>query len=206
MPVVAHLSAEDLFFDRITVQRRLSGQGDELCTGADFPPDVTLSEAERIVWSQYVVLEDSARPGHHQLVCRYFFPGRLASNGDALVPKVVGRGILIDGIDSFQVLYGVRSLVSDSLKQDVNSVQSFVSIDQWQPQSQEIVAIKLGVLIKSTGDLATTSLTQLEGDILFQVLDQPYVVNRQSEWNDGQVRRKYESLVFLPNVMRRWIL
>ena len=215
-PVVVHASSDGHFFDQITVQRRLSSSGDQLCTGAAFEPDLTLTDAERVVWSQILVQEDTNRPDHYQLVCRYFFPGRLAELSETWVPPVEGRGILVDGVASFQVLYGVRPLMGGA----DSGIESYVNFNQWQPSEQEVVAIKLGVLLAAQDAPRLRSEGVLDPQPTYQVLDQVYSVQGHEEqgheeqggqsdqdgWDDGVLRRSYESLVHLPNVGRRWAL
>ena len=185
-PMVWHLSADGARFDAFTLQRRLSTTGDQLCTGAPIAAN-NWDENTRVVWSEYLVQADTTRPGVFQLVCRYRYPGRLAQSNDTLVPPVEGRGIIIDGVDSLQVLYGVVPM--DQLY--VTTAQSYVPRTQINPLQDRVVDIKLALLLRSETAFGFNFISALEAAPVFALLDQQATATAGSWLDDRRLHRSF---------------
>lgn len=185
-PVVWHLSADGAQFDRVTLQRRLSTQGDQLCTGAATPAS-SADENARVVWSEYSVQADTTRAGVFQLVCSYRFPGRLATANDTFVPAIEGRGIIIDGIDHLQILYGVVPLTQPFAR----IAQHYLPRAQVNPLQDRVVDIKLAVLLHSESSFALTTMNRLESAPVFAVLDQQITALAGGWLDDRRLHRSF---------------
>ncbi len=194
-PIVWHLSADGVRFDSLTVQRRLSAKGDQLCTGAATPP-TTSDDNARVVWSEYLVQADTTRAGVFQLVCRYRYPGRLAQLNEALVPPVEGRGIIIDGIDSLQILYGV--VPND--QPYVTTPQYYLTRTQIDPQQDRIVDIKLALLLHSETAFGLNFISAIEAAPMFALLDQQLTAASGSWLDDRRLHRSF----YLHVPLKQW--
>lgn len=185
-PMVWHLSVDDARFDAFTLQRRLSKAGDQLCTGAPIAAN-SWDENARVVWSEYVVQADTTRPGVFQLVCRYRYPGRLAQSDDTFVPPVDGRGIIIDGIDSLQVLYGVVPINQTYTM----TPHYYLPRAQINPQLDRVVDIKLALLLRSETAFGLNVISPLEAAPVFALLDQQATATQGSWLDDRRVHRSF---------------
>jgi type IV pilus assembly protein PilW len=185
-PLVWHLSVDGARFDAFTLQRRLSTSGDQLCTGAPIAAN-NWDDNARVVWSEYLVQADTTRPGVFQLVCRYRYPGRLAQSNDTLVPPVDGRGIIIDGVDSLQVLYGV--VPSDQIY--ATTAQSYLPRTQINPQQDRVVDIKLALLLRSETAFGLSVISSLEAAPVYALLDQQATSTAGSWLDDRRLHRSF---------------
>jgi hypothetical protein len=186
MPIVWHLSSDGARFDSVTLQRRLSAHGDQLCTGAATPA-TNDDDNQRVVWSEYQVQEDGTRSGVFQLLCRYRYPGRLATANDTYVPPVTGLGIIIDGLDSVQILYGVAPIDQPYLA----TAHYYLPRAQINPAQDRIVDIKMALLLHSESAHGLSFLSALEAAPVFALLDQQFTAAAGSWLDDRRVRRSF---------------
>ncbi len=191
-PVVWDLSAEGTDFDHITVQRRAGPEGDFTCTGAKTEPN-------KIYWSQYRVIAHGQDPTLKQLVCHYGLPSAFAQNGVLEPFNIEGTGIIVAGVESFQVLYGVTE--ADVF--EVLEPSRFLGRDQVDVSKHQVVIVRLGLMIKSVSlDRVVTDFGNYKRQYDLQVLDRLYTLGPGTSFDDGQLRRVFETSVMLKNVQR----
>lgn len=168
-------------FDTVTLQRK-ARQG-YTCTGATIESDVDL-----LIWSRYQVIKDKNAPGSFQLICQYIQPEK------NLKPKATG--IIAEGVDSFQVLYGV------STKEQPLEPEAYLRRDQIKPGHHKVLSIQIGLILHSTGDKSLRQMAVFDSSYWLQALDKRYQITKGSRWDDGLIRRAFETTILLKNVAR----
>lgn len=133
----------------VSDQLRISYHGDQDCEG-------DTAVVEQLVVNSYVVTADG------DLVCTGSLPPAASTAVVEDVNDPANGTVLISGVDSFQVLYGIDPTVNG-----VPNVARYVPADE--VAGEPVLSIRIGVLLRS-GD---ASLGQIAADIRdFTVLDQ----------------------------------
>ena len=159
----------------VSDELRISYHGDQDCEG-------DTAAVEQLVVNSYVVTADG------DLVCT----GSLPPAASALLVEDVNDPangtVLISGVESFQVLYGIDPIVNG-----VPNVARYVPADQ--VAGEPVLSIRIGVLLRS-GD---ATLGQIVADIRdFTVLDQELAGNNPPLVEQG-IRRLFVTTVRVRN-------
>lgn len=182
-------------FDQVSLQSKTGSGGGYTCTGARADPNT-------YYLSQFEVIPFSGNPDLMQLVCRSVpMPGPVwngVQNLGALSKK--DTGILVAGVEGFQVQYGVRSN-SDA----GGAPQRYVSASKVKPKEERVVSVRIALLLKTVGEGAVLSPAQARRQSNnFEMLD--VVLASDGVENgfrlDRQKRRVFKASYQLKNISR----
>ncbi|MCK5873346.1 MAG: PilW family protein [Alcanivoracaceae bacterium] len=159
----------------VSDQLRISYHGDQDCEG-------DTAAVEQLVVNSYVVSADG------DLVCTGSLPPAASALPVEDVNDPANGTVLISGVESFQVLYGIDPIVNG-----VPNVARYVPANQ--VAGEPVLSIRIGILLRS-GD---ATLGQIAADIRdFTVLDQELAGNNPPLVEQG-IRRLFVTTVRVRN-------
>lgn len=149
-PVIWSATADGDRFDQVGLQYKTGANGGYTCTGARAKPNT-------YYFNHYEVIAFSGNPNLMQLVCRSVAlpaPHWDATQALAALPRK-DTGILVAGVEGFQVVYGVRSRSDEG-----GAPQRYISADQVRPRQERVVAVRIALLLKTVGEAPVLSRAQ----------------------------------------------
>jgi prepilin-type N-terminal cleavage/methylation domain-containing protein len=198
-PVLWSGSGDGVLFDQVSVQYRTGPTGGYTCTGARAQPDTTYVSQYRVaVFSGGTSGATAPNMPLMQLVCRSAKLAQPAWHGaePIVFDGRADSGIILAGVESFQVLYGVRSrsMVGQAPQRYVPSEAVDVSQDR-------VVTVKVALLLRTVDEVAVLSRAQAAKEPeKFQVLDAVWPSQSMApSVPDRQLRRVFEAVFQLPN-------
>ncbi len=168
---------------------RMSTSGDYNCLGVSVVPNTRLS-------SHYYVKDQ-------RLICRTEYWAYSDEKQTKPVKKSMAHAI-IEGVDSFQLLYGVgnpQGIPGEEQYDEGNSfVVAYLTADQVNPDLHKVLSVRLGFLVSSDLSFLKKNHDDMVMNASLHLLDREYPSSQ-----DGKIRHRFETTVVLRNVRRSLI-
>ncbi|MFZ5560103.1 MAG: PilW family protein [Pseudomonadota bacterium] len=165
------------------------------CEGGNVP-------AGRYVVSRYFIAEDAANNDSPSLMCDAGSHNGTAMtvSGTAGDPANYGGAgtVLLAGVDSFQVLYGVDDLVITNATNNRAQVARYMTATQYNALAAprpEVLAVRIGLFLRSQERASNEVELSAPADV--QILDEALVGTTIP--NDGLLRRLFITTIMLRN-------